>query len=158
MNDWLTVMPEAVKNRYELFNFNHAVEIISQAYPSEYEELINALNLFSVSVSDIVAEGGSESAIPKNFPLKLRPLGWQEVKITGDLIVKLHRRGAPEITERKIKNFIAGHNIDYVKIKSRLIWSRTVKIRRLTVIYMRFGHFMSATPLPAGLSLPEARA
>ncbi|MDR0324887.1 MAG: restriction endonuclease [Oscillospiraceae bacterium] len=117
MSDWLALIPREIRTRYEVFNFNHAAEILSQAYPLEYAELMSALNRFSLSVSDIVAGGGSESAVPKKFSSELHPLGWQEVKITGDLIVKLHQRGASEVTERTIENFIAGHNIDYVKNK-----------------------------------------
>jgi hypothetical protein len=117
MSDWLALLPEGIKTRYELYNFNHAAEILSQAYPSENAELMNALNRFSLSVSDIVAGGGSESAVPKAFSSEVHPLGWQEVKITGDLIVKLRRRGTPEISEYRIDDYIAGHNIDYVKNK-----------------------------------------
>ena len=90
---------------------------MSQAYPNEFTEIIAALENFSFSVSDIVAGGGSESAIPKKLAAYLQPLDWQEVKITGDLLVKLHRRNQAEVMEITIPDFIAGHNIDYVKNK-----------------------------------------
>jgi hypothetical protein len=117
MSDWFSLIPEDIHARYELYNFNHAAEILSQAYPAESAELMNALRRFSLSTSDIIAGGGSESAVPKALSAELHPLGWQEVKITGDLIVKLRRRGTPEIAEYRIDDYIAGHNIDYVKGK-----------------------------------------
>jgi hypothetical protein len=112
---WEELFPSSIFLKYELHNFNHAAEILSQAYPDEYTEIISGLQGFSLSVADIIAGGGSESAIPKKLSACLRPLGWQEMKITGDLLVKLHRRNSPEVTEITIKDFLDGHNIDYVK-------------------------------------------
>ena len=115
MIDWKNKVPESLLAKYEIYNFNHAIEILSQAYATEYAEIASALELFTLSVSDIVAEGGNESAIPKKLAAYLNPLDWQEVKITGDLLVKLHRRNPSQVTELTIKDFIDGHNIDYVK-------------------------------------------
>jgi len=47
----------------------------------------------------------------------MRPRGWEEIKITGDLLVKLHRRNPSSVEEHIIKDYIDGHNIDYVKGK-----------------------------------------
>ena len=115
MSDWKGKVPESLLSKYEIYNFNHAVEILSQAYPVEYAEIIDALETFSLSVSDIVTGGGNESAVPKKISNFLRPREWQEIKITGDLLVKLHRRNPSQVTEFTIKDFIDGHNIDYVK-------------------------------------------
>ncbi|MDR0397011.1 MAG: hypothetical protein LBH66_06880 [Oscillospiraceae bacterium] len=41
--------------------------------------------------------------------------GWQEVRITGDLMVKLHVRSSSQVVEKMIPDFIESHNIDYVK-------------------------------------------
>jgi hypothetical protein len=107
---------EVLREKYEIHNFNHAAEILLHAYPEECAEIFHALEEFSLSVSDILASGGNESAIPKKLSAHLHPLGWHEVKITGDLLVKVHSRNPSKVTEVKtIKNFIDGHNIDYVK-------------------------------------------
>ena len=103
-----------------MHNFNHAVEILSQAYRAEYQDLLEALDKFTISVLDITSGGGNESAIPKKLSTILRPLEWQEVKITGDLLIKLHQRNLKEAKEIVINNFIDGHNIDYVKGKIAL--------------------------------------
>jgi len=112
---WQEKIPAFLLEKYEIHNINHAVEILAQAYPDEYTEIITALEGFTLSVSDIIVGGGSESAIPKKLSAFLHPHGWEEVKITGDLLVKLHRRNSTQVTERTIEGFIAGHNIDYVK-------------------------------------------
>ena len=115
MGDWKDRVPASLLSKYEIHNFNHAIEILSQAYTAEYAEIIDALDTFSLSVSDIVTGGGNESAIPKRFSSYMRAIDWQEVKITGDLLVKLHRRNPSQVSEMTIKDFIDGHNIDYVK-------------------------------------------
>jgi len=115
MSDWKKRTPASLLEKYEIHNFNHAVEILSQAYANEYAEIIAALETFTLSVSDIVTGGGNESPIPKKLSAYLRPLEWQEVRITGDLLVKLHYRNPSQITESIIEDFIDGHNIDYVK-------------------------------------------
>jgi len=116
MSDWKEQIPASLLEKYEVRNFNHAVEVLSQAYANEYAEILAALENLTLSVSDIVKGGGNESAIPKKLSAYLHPLEWQEVKITGDLLVKLrHRNPSQQITELTIKDFIDGHNIDYVK-------------------------------------------
>lgn len=115
MSNWQELIPETLRSKYEIHNFNHAAEILSQAHEVEYGEVISALETFSLSVSDIMAGGGNESAIPKKLSSFLHPLNWHEVKITGDLLVKLHQRRPSKVTEFTIKDFIDGHNIDYVK-------------------------------------------
>ena len=80
----------------------------------------------SISISDIKTDGGNESPIPKKFDDVLYPLGWREIKITGDLLVKLYprknaqRRGAfsdEPFEEKTINGYIDGHNIDFIKNK-----------------------------------------
>jgi len=115
LSDWKSLVPEKLLSKYEIYNFNHAVEVLSQAYADEYAELTGALESFALSVSDVITGGGNESTIPKKLSARLRPLDWKEIKITGDFLVKLHSRNPTKIEEITIKDFIDGHNIDYVK-------------------------------------------
>lgn len=120
MENWRELIPETVLSKYEIHNFNNAVQILERSYPTEYSEIILALENFSILKRDIVEGGGNESEIPKKLSAILHPLGWKEVRITGDLLVKLHRRNPSEVTELVINDFIDGHNIDYVKHKVAL--------------------------------------
>jgi hypothetical protein len=113
--DWNGLFPKKVLDKYEVYNINHALEILSQAYKEEFQEIIQALSEFSLSKSDIIAGGGNESAVPKKMSTLLHPQGWVESKITGDLMIHLHQRNKTEITRTTIENFIGTHNIDYVK-------------------------------------------
>jgi len=66
--------------------------------------------------------------MPKKFSRTLRPAGWVESRIQGDLLVrmqeydelflsngKVKKVKRSESTPRMIENFIDGHKIDYVK-------------------------------------------
>ncbi len=110
--------------KYEFHNFGHALEILTQACPEEWEDLKTCLLNLSLSIDDIKKAGGNESPIPKKFDDQLYPKGWREIKITGDLLVKMYprqtaqRRGrfADEPNDQKmIEGYIDGHNIDFIK-------------------------------------------
>lgn len=112
---WTNIVPEDIREKYELHNFNNAVEILSQAHPEEYESILSMLSNFNITCEDITSRGGNESRIPKKITAILRPLGWQEIKITGDLLVKLTSRNTRSSTEFTIEDYIGGHNIDYLR-------------------------------------------
>lgn len=40
-------------NRFEFFNYNHALEIITQAFPEEWEEIVRCLRNLHISVQDL---------------------------------------------------------------------------------------------------------
>lgn len=117
MERWKDLIPAEIKDKYEFFNFNSAAEILSQTHPAEFEEIVDALSQFTVEVRDITAKGGNESRIPKKLSELLRPQGWKELEISGDLVVRLlegKTRNTP-VSEFVLKEFISGHKIDYVK-------------------------------------------
>ncbi len=117
MQEWRIQIPESVTARYELHNFNSAVEILSQSYPNEFAQIMEALEQFDIKVEDITVKGGNESPIPKKFSALLRPMGWKELEISGDLAVRLLEGKARNVIAREftLKEFISGHKIDYVK-------------------------------------------
>lgn len=65
-------------DRFEFHNYGHALEILNEAYPEAWNELQNCLERLSISVADLKASGGNETAIPKKFDEVLYPLGWRE--------------------------------------------------------------------------------
>lgn len=114
---------ESLFDKFEFLNYGHALEILSEAFPTEWNDIQDCLERLTISVSDIQSSGGNETAIPKKFDDVLYPLGWREIRITGDLLVKLYPRKAnkrgrfnDEPFECKtIEGYIDGHNIDFIK-------------------------------------------
>jgi len=119
MNDWKRFLPESLLKKYEFYNYNHAVEILTQAYPGEFQEIIDMLEGFYIDLDDILQGGGSKSLIPKKIDRCLFPQGWAETQLEGDLTIRIKER-QPEsknLPGKVIENFLEGHNIDYVKGK-----------------------------------------
>ena len=115
MEPWKNLLPKEILNKYEVHNFNNALEIIAQTYPQEHRELMSALDSFFINIADLRAPGGSESMIPKKIASQLIELGWEgEVRITADLLVKLHSHNPSEFV---IEDYIDGHKIDFFKRK-----------------------------------------
>lgn len=117
-----------VRELYDVYSYRHAAAILANSYPEELAQLENALLNFRITSRDIGIPGGNESVIPKKFSRILRPSGWVETRIQGDLLVRLQQYDEqflvsgkikkvklPEGETRVIENFIDGHKIDYVK-------------------------------------------
>lgn len=117
-----------VRELYEVHSYRHAAAILATSYPRELIEIERALLNFRITTRDIGMPGGNESVMPKKFSQTLRPAGWIETRIQGDLLVRLEEfdeqflaDGSPRKIKRAvaqtriIKNFIDGHKVDYVK-------------------------------------------
>ena len=116
-------LPQRIVETFEIFNYNHAAEILSQSFTNELADVIAALTSLKISEEDILQAGGNESPIPPKFAEVLEPRGWKEIRISGDLLIKFFpRKGARRGVfaespdgQKTITNYIDGHNIDFVK-------------------------------------------
>lgn len=125
-----SIIPFDLTDRFELFSYGHAIEILCNAYPDEWAEIKQALEKLSITTAELKKAGGNETEIPKKFDSVLYPLGWEEIKIAGDLVIKFYPRKSKKGTrgkkgvfsdkpcnEKVIPGWIDGHNIDFVKGK-----------------------------------------
>jgi hypothetical protein len=112
-------------DRFEFHSYGHAMEILTGSFPHCWSEICSALDKFSITTDELLAAGGNETAIPKKFDDVLYPLGWREIKITGDLLIKMYPRKSNQrgrfsdkpFDEKTIAGWIDGHNIDFIKNK-----------------------------------------
>jgi CRISPR-associated protein Csd2 len=117
-----------VRSLYDVYSYRHAAAILANTYPDDLAQIERSLLDFRITVREIGMPGGNESDIPKKFSRILRPEGWVETRIQGDLLVrskeynevfldsgKIKKVKLPESEPRVIENFIDGHKIDYVK-------------------------------------------
>lgn len=121
-----TGLSELLLDKYEFLDYGHAIDILTNTCPQEWEEIKSCLEKFNFSLQDITSSGGNKSPIPKKFDSILFPAGWKEVKITADLLIKKGERSsrsssrgfkAEKTEEITVEGFIDGHNIDFVKGK-----------------------------------------
>lgn len=112
-----------ILDKFEFYNYNHALEIITQAFPDEWHEIEECLRKLNISKADLQEAGGNETNIPKKFDDVLYPYGWREIRISGDMHIKFYPRKAEQrgrfsnipYEEHVIENYIDGHNIDFIK-------------------------------------------
>jgi hypothetical protein len=122
-------IPADIRARYDVFSYRSAAVVLSEGYPMEFAELLQTLRQFRLTTTMIRTAGGNESEVPKLFSTLLRPLGWHETSIQGDLLVRLSRRevvgqrsnGTP-VLETRVRTitrarYLDGHKSDYVKNK-----------------------------------------
>lgn len=121
------ISPE-VRKLYDVYSYRHAAALLATSFPEELADIERSLLDFRITKRDIGAPGGNESDMPKKFSRTLRPAGWFESRIQGDLLVRMQeyeevilpdgktrKTKRSDHTLRMIENFIDGHKIDYVK-------------------------------------------
>lgn len=137
-------IPKDIQKLYEIHNYRNAAQVLATGCAAEFQELLQGLRAFRLTIADIRKAGGNESDIPKRISGLLRAKGWSETRIKGDLLItKISgagvKRGRTEsgeedeseadtvekIDELKRKgytvehitreNFLDGHKVDYVK-------------------------------------------
>ncbi len=48
-------------DKFEFYNYNHAVEIITQAFPDEWNEVVDSLRKLNITTDDLREAGGNET-------------------------------------------------------------------------------------------------
>ncbi|HEX2917690.1 MAG TPA: BglII/BstYI family type II restriction endonuclease [Edaphobacter sp.] len=124
-------IPRDIRERYDVYSYRNAAVILSETRSEEFGDLLQALRNFQITTKMIRTAGGNESDIPKLLSNSLRPLGWHETVVQGDLHVKRiwreqvgvlgkgKNKGKPKFGKKeeeiKREKYLDGHKIDYVK-------------------------------------------
>jgi len=119
------MMPDGFERKYEIKSFRNAANLLRTAHPEEARQLFEVLSAFEIQLEDILKKGGNKSEVAKKLEAALHPLGWNETRISGDLLVRRHARALntqkrnPKFLKVEdvsvLENFLDGHQIDFVK-------------------------------------------
>lgn len=119
------LFPAQFSDKFEIKSFRNAATLLGTAHHRETSELFGLLSQFEIEMEDILKAGGNKSQVAKKLEAILHPLGWNETRISGDLLVrKRARKLNPDKKSRKfeavedtsiLRNFLDGHQIDFVK-------------------------------------------
>jgi len=80
-------IPEDIRALYEIRNYRNAAQVLATGCPNEFQEILDGLREFRLTLADIRKPGGNESDIPKRISGLLRARGWMETRIKGDLLI-----------------------------------------------------------------------
>lgn len=121
------VIDAELRSKFRFVSYKKAISILQYGLRDEFTEILDALRSFSITTEMIRKPGGNESEIPKAVRALLRPKGWHETTISGDLhiarrwreLLKLNKKGKEIFDQRTQtiirKNYLDGHKIDFVK-------------------------------------------
>jgi len=116
-----------LRSKFRFVSYKKAISVLRYGLDQEFSEILEALRLFSITTEMIRKPGGNESEIPKAVRGLLRPKGWHETTISGDLhiarrwreLLKINSKGKEVFDQRTQmtvrKNYLDGHKIDFVK-------------------------------------------
>ncbi len=84
----LDLIPQTLHAKYQFKEWDHACAILARDFPSEFQDVLDCLQQFTLKKSYIVAPGGSRSQIPITIDGFLVQRGWRpksfDIKIEAD--------------------------------------------------------------------------
>ncbi len=92
---------------YDVYSYRHGAAILATSFPQELAEIEKSLLDFRITTRDIGTPGGNESVIPKKFSKTLRPSGWVESRIQGDLLVRIQEYDELFLSDDRVKKLNA---------------------------------------------------
>ena len=117
----MNIIPDSIYNKFEFKNYGNALEILAYAYPNEWKDIVDTLDRFLISKSDLSTAGGNETNIPGKIDEVLLPRKWKNVLINASLEVRFYERIVDmkqyekyPYHESMIPEFMTGH-VDYLK-------------------------------------------
>lgn len=96
-------LPEAVRSRFEVFDWRNAIAILSTVHESEFSEITSVLGRFRLLHSQIAKGGGNKSQMASFIDKELGRYGWEEKAFDTTIIVDGVSRPSPT------------HNVDCFK-------------------------------------------
>ena len=111
------IFSEKIRSKFEIHSYRNAATILKSSFPNQFSDIVDALETFEITTNMIRMEGGNKSLIAKYVDtLFTEDMGWQEVRITGDLHVKLLKATRKNVVLSTFirKGFLDGHRIDFL--------------------------------------------
>ena len=119
------VLPMEFLERFTVHSYRNAVRVLSTAATDDFRELIETLLTFEIPTQHMVEKGGNKTKIALAMEHLLHPKGWLETRIRGDMLIETTtqvpntRTKSPKFDKKidlyRIRNFIDGHKIDFIK-------------------------------------------
>lgn len=107
-------LPKKLRSKFEIYSYRNAASILTNSFPDQYQDILSALDTFTITTEQIRTPGGSKSVIAK-YVDTLFGADWRETRISADLHVKLMPPKGTEVIASYVREgFLDGHRIDFV--------------------------------------------
>ena len=120
------VFPPSVRRKFEIFSYRSAAAILSQNFPEQFSQIVQALEAFEITTAMIRMPGGSKGPVAEYVDELFPAPSWRETRIAADLHVKLlPPKGDRALREYIREGYLDGHRIDFVngKVAIDLEWN-----------------------------------
>ena len=114
--------PPHLTTKFEIYSYRNAATLLEKSYPSQYSDILKALERFEISQTMIRTPGGNKGPIAE-YVDTLFDDKWVETRISADLHIKLldaKSRNDKIISQYQRRGFFDGHRIDFVRDKVAL--------------------------------------
>lgn len=89
------LLPEFIRNNYEVYEWKHACAILKQDFPDEWNDIIEVLTNFRFHRSWLTVGGGRKSKISEAIDSELYGREWVEKQFDTEIVVDAHRIESP---------------------------------------------------------------
>jgi hypothetical protein len=103
----LSLLPDEILERYEVYEWKHACAILKQDFPHEWNDIIAVLQQFTLKKSWITNPGGRKSQISESIDSYLYERGWVEKEFRTEVVVDDNRMESPTHKVDCYKNNVA---------------------------------------------------
>jgi len=109
----LDLLPEDIRDKYEVHEWKHACAVLSSDFPEQWEDTIEVLRAFHLRRTDVVARGGGLSPVSRWFDREFVAHGWIQKGFETAIVVDAERKDTPT------------HKVDCVKgpVALEIEWS-----------------------------------
>lgn len=101
------LLPQYIRNNYELHEWKHACAILKQDFPNEWKDIIEVLTNFHFHRSWLTVGGGRKSKISEAIDSELYSRGWVEKQFETEIVVDSNRIESPTHQVDCFKNRVA---------------------------------------------------
>ena len=101
------LLPQFVRENYEVHEWKHACAILHHDFPSEWQDIIDALTHFRFRRSWITVGGGRKSKVAEALDSFLLGRSWVEKKFDTEILVDGRRSESPTHSVDCFKNGVA---------------------------------------------------
>lgn len=103
----LELLPENLREKYEVYEWKHACAILKQDFPKEWNDIIDVLDNFKLYKQWIVSPGGRKSKISESIDSFLYSRGWVEKEFNTEVVVDENNMKTPTHKIDCYKNKVA---------------------------------------------------
>ena len=101
------LLPQYIRDNYEVYEWKHACAILKQDFPNEWKDVIKVLTDFRFRRSWLTIGGGRKSKISEAIDSELYARGWVEKQFDTEIIVDTNRIESPTHQVDCFKNRVA---------------------------------------------------